>query len=129
MEEQLASESKTLDKFTDEEIRTLVVGLEDQYPHLNRLKQGYKLIGFKRNKNAGEVPVWAYIWPDSKYSCANLRELRSQRGVGAKERKKFYRNYVKQRSEALDELARVSQELGLYENVSTNHLDKAIEVV
>jgi hypothetical protein len=125
----MTQDTKTLEKFTDEEIGKLIQDLENQYPQFSRLKQGYKMIGFKTNKNSGQVPIYAYMWPDSRYSCAELCRLRELRGVGAKERKPAKIKEKLARMQALDELARVSQELGLYETNLKNPLDKSAESV
>ena len=89
MTEETITNTNTLDKFSDQQLSQIVSSMEDYYPHLNRLPD-FKLIGFtmKKHQNDIEVPVYAKTWYDkSRYSCEKLRELRKERGVGAKENK------------------------------------------
>lgn len=76
----------TKDTNKDELTKNLeeLVTLEEKYPEYDRRLSGWKLIGFKENKNTGRtrVPVYRYFWPEkSKYSAEKLRELRKERGV------------------------------------------------
>jgi len=125
-----SSESRVLSKMSDQSITQIIMALEEEYPTLNRLSKGWKLVGFQKVKNGTEVPIYYYMWPEkSRYSGATLRKLRAERGVGAKERKIAKRKQL--RELALTELVEVGQALGLYENNPTPKvsLDKPSESV
>lgn len=94
--------------------------IEEDFPHLNRLKDGYVLVGIAGTMR-NPVGIYRYTWPEkSRYSGAKLRELRAERGVGGGQAK---RRKLQARMKALDELAGLSQELGLY-NTTENPLVK-----
>ena len=123
-------ESRVLDKFSDKEVAEILANMEKDYPQFDRLRKGWKMVGFSSHKNSKQVPIYVYTWPEkSRYSCETLRELRKERGVGAKERRAGKVKDKKKRMEALDELTRYSEELNLYEDVPKNPLDNIPESV
>lgn len=91
-------ESTIIENARQQGKNNVVMHLEDQYPLHDRRAEGYKLVGFhndarpskyRSNQNGpvypyGAVPVWRYLGWDmnSKYSGAQLRALRKERGVG-----------------------------------------------
>jgi hypothetical protein len=108
MTEETITQTNTLDKFSDEQLSQIVYSLEQEYPRLSRLPD-FKLIGFtmKKSKTDQEVPIYAKTWYDhSRYNCKKLRELRKERGVGAKENKAFKRR----QNTNMDEFVKFSQE-------------------
>jgi hypothetical protein len=100
-------EQPKIDEMTDEELSKVVYTLEEKYPHFSRLPE-WKLLGFVDKTS---VPIWYSTGYDkSRYNGEKQRELRSIRGVGAKERKAFKRA----QNAAMDEMVATNQANGDY---------------
>ena len=69
-----------------------IIHLEDEYPLIDRRKEGFKLIGFREANISlkrlayypyGKIPVYRYLGWDKgkKYDGEALREIRKKNGV------------------------------------------------